>query len=161
MRDLPIPLKEVLPIKEWPNLSHLALSRFSVDTSELMDILKLALLSLRSLDLNFIKFPFNEMCLTSLLERIREELNWIERDQLLKPTVIIAMEGYRMWPGRFIKLLGDEVASFLYSSRENPLYRASTGSLKEGYGTNHDLFKAEYTRPHISFLDLRKLGFIC
>lgn len=90
MRDPPIPLKEVLPIKEWPNLSHLALSRFSVDTSELMDILKLAPSSLRSLDLEFIEFPFDELCLTGLLERMREELDWTERDQPLKPTVTIA-----------------------------------------------------------------------
>jgi Xaa-Pro aminopeptidase len=32
--------------------------------------------------------------LTGLLERMREELNWAERDQL-KPTVTIAMKGHR------------------------------------------------------------------
>jgi hypothetical protein len=95
IRDSPIPLKEVLPIKEWPNLSHLALSRFSVNTSELIHILKLALLLLRSLDLNFIEFPLDEMRLSGLLERIREELDWTERDQPLKPTVTIAIEGHR------------------------------------------------------------------
>ncbi|CAG8899627.1 unnamed protein product [Penicillium egyptiacum] len=92
--DPPIPLKEVLPIKEWPNLCNLALSRFSVDTSELMDILKLLPSSLRSIELEFIEFPFDESCLIGLLERMREELNWAERDQL-KPTVTIAMEGHR------------------------------------------------------------------
>ncbi|CDM38301.1 unnamed protein product [Penicillium roqueforti FM164] len=89
-------ISEVLPIKEWPNLSHLALSRFSVNTSELIDILKLAPSSLQSLDLEFIEFPFDELCLTGLLERMREGLDWTERDQPSKPTVAIAMKGHRI-----------------------------------------------------------------
>ncbi|KAJ6000821.1 hypothetical protein N7481_001230 [Penicillium waksmanii] len=118
-QDPSIPLKEVLPIKQWPNLSHLALSNFSIDTSEFIDILKSAPSSLRSLDLEFIEFPSDELCLTGLLERMREELDWTERDQSLQPTVAIAMEGQRRWPGRFIKL-SDEVGNFLYGSGENP-----------------------------------------
>lgn len=159
MKDPPIPLKEVLPIEVWPNLSHLALSRFSVDTSELMGILKLAPSSLRSLELGFIEFPFDELCLTGLLERMREELDWTERDQPLKPTVTIAMEGHHIWPGRFIKL-SDDVACFLYGSGENPLDGTDTRSPKGGYGTNHDLFEAEYTRPNVNLQDLKKLGII-
>jgi hypothetical protein len=123
-----------------------------------MDILKSAPSLLRFLDLNFIEFPFDEMRLTGLLERMREELDWTERSP--KPTVTIAMEGHRIWPGRFIKLLG-EVASFLCGSGENPLHGADTGSPKDGYGTNHDLVEAEYTRPNVNFMDLKKLGFIC
>ncbi|KAK4861315.1 hypothetical protein LT330_004231 [Penicillium expansum] len=160
MRDPPIPLKEVLPIKEWPNLSHLALFRFSVDTSGLIAMLKLAPSSLQSLDLKFIEFPFDELCLTGLLERMREELDWTKRDQPSKPTVTIVMEGHRIWPGRFIKL-SDEVASFIYGSGENPLDGSYTRSPKDGYGTNHDLFEAEYTRPNVNFQDLDKLGIIC
>lgn len=159
IRDPPFPLKEVLPIKKWPNLSHLTLSRFSVDTSELMDILKLAPSSLRSLDLEFFEFPVDKSCLSGLLERMREELDWIERDQPLKPTVTIAMEGLCRWPGRFIKL-SDEVASFLYGSGENPLDGTNTRNPKAGYGTKHDLFEAEYTRPNVNFQDLKKLGFV-
>lgn len=159
MKDPPIPLKEVLPIKEWPNLCHLALSRFSVDTSELINILKLVPSSLWCIGLEFIQFPFDEFCLTGLLERMREELNWAERDQLLKPTVTIAMAGHRMWPGRFIKLT-DEVASFFYGSGENPVDGADTRSPKDGWGTNHDLFEAQYTRPNVSVQDLAEFGII-
>ncbi|CAG8061745.1 unnamed protein product [Penicillium salamii] len=161
MRDPPIPLNEVLPLKEWPNLSHLGLSNFSVDTSELIDILKLAPSSLRYLDLEFIEFPFDALCLTGLLERMREDLVWTKRDQSLKPTVTIAMEGQRRWPGRFVKLSSDEVATFLYGSGENPLDGDSTSSPKSGYGINYDLFEAEYTRPNVNFMDLKKLGIIC
>ncbi|CEJ60152.1 hypothetical protein PMG11_08737 [Penicillium brasilianum] len=160
IRDLPIPLKEVLPSKEWPNLSHLTFSRFSVDTSELLDILKLAPSSLQPLDLKCIEFPFDEMRWTGLLERMREELDWAKRDQSLKPTVTTAMEGHRRWPRRFIEL-SDEVASFLYGCGENPLNGADTRSPKEGYWTNLDLFEAEYTRPNVNFQYLKKLGIIC
>lgn len=45
-----------------------------------MDILKLAPSSLRSLDLEFTEFPFDELCLTGLLERMREELDWTKKD---------------------------------------------------------------------------------
>jgi hypothetical protein len=128
-----------------------------VDTSELIDILKSVPSSLRSIELELIEFPFDESCLTGLLERMREELNW-ERDQL-KPAVTIAMEGHRKWPGRFIKLT-DEVASFLYGSGENPVDGGDTRSPRNGWGTNHDLFEAEYTRPNVSVPDLRKLGIV-
>jgi hypothetical protein len=157
--DPPIPLKEVLPIEKWPKLCHLGLSRFSVDTSELINILRLVPLSLRSIDLEFIQFPFDEFRLTGLLERMREELDWAKRDQRLKPTVTIAMAGHRKWPGRFIKLT-DEVASFLYGSGENPLNGRDTRSPKDGWGTNHDLFEAEYTRPNVSVEDLAEMGII-
>lgn len=36
-----------------------------------------------------------------------------------------------------------------------------TRSPKDGYGTDHDLFEAEYTRLNVNFQDLKKLGIIC
>ncbi|CAI7678653.1 unnamed protein product [Penicillium pancosmium] len=156
--DSPIPLKDVLPMKEWPNLSHLALFRFIVDTPELIDILKLAPSSLRSLDLEFLEFAFtDQLCLAGLLERMREELDWAERDQSLKPTVTIAMRGYRAWPGRFIRL-SDEVTSFLYGSGELPVDESDTHNPTQWCGTHYDLFEEEYTRPNVNYIDLRKLG---
>lgn len=159
MGDEPVPLKEVLPIIEWPNLSHLALSRFTIDTSQLIDTLKFTPLSFRSLELNLIDFPSDELCMTGVLERIRDELNWTQRDQVLKPTVSIAMYGQREWPGRFIKL-SDEVTDFLYGAGENPVNGSDTCTPKGGYGTHYDLFEAEYTRPHVEDIDLKKLGII-
>ncbi|KAK5800961.1 hypothetical protein VI817_003173 [Penicillium citrinum] len=160
MRDQPIPLEEVLPITEWPNLSQLTLSRFPVDTSQLIEKLNLAPSSLRSLQLNFIAFPYDEMRITGLLERMRWELNWTKRDPPLKPTVTIVMPGQREWPGRFIQL-SDEVTSFLYGHGENPADGSATRVPKYGYGMYHDLFDIEYTRPDIDPQDLKKLGIIC
>jgi hypothetical protein len=161
--DPPVPLKEVLPLKAWPNLCNLTLSRLNVDTSELIDILKSAPSSLRSLELEFLKFPSSETRLSGLLERMREELDWAERDHdHLKPTVTIAiaLKGRRRWPGRFIQVT-DEVANFLYGSDENPMYaEGGACALKSGLGTSHDLFEAEYTRPNVSLPDLKRLGII-
>ena len=70
------------------------------------------------------------------------------------------MGGHRIWPGRFIKLSG-EVSSFIYGSRDNPLDGTDTRSPKDGYGSNHDLFATEYTRPNVNFQDLKRLGIIC
>jgi hypothetical protein len=161
MKDPPIPLEDFLPVKEWRNLSHLALSRFIVGTSELMDIFQLAPSSLRYLDLELIQFPFDdELRSTCLLQRMREKLDWPKRDQLPKLMVRITMEGHRIWPGRFVKL-SDEVASFLYGSGENPLDGANTRSPKGGCGADYGLFEVEYTRPNVSKLDLKRLGVIC
>jgi hypothetical protein len=125
-----------------------------------MDILKSVPSSLRSLELEFIDFPFDETCLTGLLKRMREELDWAERDHdHLKHTVTIAMKGRRRWPGWFIKLT-DEVANFLYGSGENPVDAGDTYGPKNRLGTNHDLFEAEYTRPNVSLPDLRRLGIV-
>ncbi|KAJ5773935.1 hypothetical protein N7457_008831 [Penicillium paradoxum] len=67
------------------------------------------------------------------------------------------MEDRRKWPGGVIKLT-DEVISFLYGSGETPVDGADTRSPKNGWGTNHDLFEAEYTWPNVSIQDLTKLG---
>jgi hypothetical protein len=54
MGDPPIPLKQIFPIEKWPKLCHLGLSRFSVDTSELIDLLNLVPTSLSSIELQFL-----------------------------------------------------------------------------------------------------------
>lgn len=159
MGDPPIPLNMVFPIREWPELCHLGLSRFSVNTSELIDLLNLVPASLRSIDLQFLEFPNDDLRLSGLLDRMRERLNWARRDQPLKPTVIIAMKGYRGMPGRFVEVT-DEVTSFLYGSGENPVEGKNTRNPKFGIGTNRDLFEAEYTRPNVSVQDLAELGII-
>jgi hypothetical protein len=51
MGDPPIPLKQVFPIEGWLKLCHLGLSRFNVDTSELIHLLNLVPNSLSSIEL--------------------------------------------------------------------------------------------------------------
>ena len=157
----PIPLKEVLPIESWPKLCHLGLSRFSVNTSEMIDILNLVPDSLRSIELGFLEFPNDEDHLSGLLNRMREDLNWATRDPPLKPTVTIAMEleGSARMPGRFVEVT-DEVASFLYGSDESPVDELDTRSPKIGMGLCRDLFEAEYTRPNLEVVELAALGIV-
>lgn len=76
---------------------------------------------------------------------MREELNWAERDQL-KLTVTIAMEGYRRWLGRFIKL-PDEVARFLYGSGENPVNGGDTCGPRSGWGRAMTFLKRSILGP--------------
>lgn len=159
MGDPPIPLKEVLPIESWPKLCHLGLSRFSVNTSEMIDILNLVPDSLRSIELGFLEFPNDEDNLSGLLNRMREDLNWATRDPPLKPTVTIAMEGFSQMPGRFVEVT-DEVASFLYGSGEIPLDGQNTSCPKIGMGSCRDLFEAEYTRPNLDIVELAALGIV-
>lgn len=76
-----VPLKETFPIEQWPKLRHFfGLSRFSVSTAELIDLLNLMPSSLRSLELGFLLFPNDERRWSALLEKMRDELNWTERD---------------------------------------------------------------------------------
>lgn len=159
MEDPPIPLKEVLPIQSWPTLCHLGLSRFSMNTSEMIDMLNLVPDSLRSIELGFLEFPDDEDHLPGLLNRMREDLNWASRDPPFKPTVTIAMEGFTKMPGRFVEVT-DEVASFLYGSGEIPIDGENTGSPKIWMGLCRDLFEAEYTRPNLDIVDLAAMGIV-
>lgn len=159
MGDPPIPLKEVLPIESWPKLCHLGLSRFSVNTSELLDILNSVPDSLHSIELGFLEFPNDEDRLPGLLNRMREDLNWAKRDPPLQPTVTLAMEGFARMPGRFVEVT-DEVASFLYGSGEIPVGGQNTRSPKVGMGSCRDLFETEYTRPNVEIVELAALGIV-
>ena len=155
--DPVVPLKEILPVQEWPSLHHLGLSYFSVSTSELINLLSLVPTSLRSIELGFLKFPNDARRWSELLERIRDELDWKKREETMRPAVRILMEGFSRTPGRFV-LLTDEVVNFLYGSGENPIEGMSTRNPKFGMGTSHDFLEAEYTRPSLSMKDLAQLG---
>ncbi|KAJ5670156.1 uncharacterized protein N7477_005519 [Penicillium maclennaniae] len=133
--DPVVPLKEILPVQQWPNLYYFGLSNFSVNTSDLIDLLSLASSSLRSVELGSLGFPNDEGCWSELLERMRDELNWTKRDRSLGPAVRITMEIDQMQSGRFA-LLADE----------------------SGMGTLHDNFEPEYTRPHVGMQELKELG---
>ncbi|KAJ5894846.1 hypothetical protein N7495_006537 [Penicillium taxi] len=154
--DPVIPLKDILPVQQWPNLYHFGLSNFSVNTSDLIDLLNSASSSLRSVELGSFGFPNDKGLWSGLLERMRDELDWTKRDRSLRPAVRITMEIDQMQPGRFA-LLADEVTNFLYDFGEIPT-RYSLNFPKLGMGTLHDIFEPEYTRPHVIMQELQKLG---
>jgi hypothetical protein len=154
-----VPLKETFRIEQWPKLRHFGLSRFSVSRAELIDLLNLMPSSLRSVELEFLLFPNDERRWSALLENMRDELNWTERDLSLRPTVAIVMEGYDRMPGRFA-IVTDEVTNFLYGSGEIPVQGMSNRNPKFGMGTLRDLFEDDYSRPNLSVKDLAELGII-
>ncbi|KAF3397950.1 hypothetical protein F1880_005795 [Penicillium rolfsii] len=155
--DPVVPLKDFLPVQQWPNLCHFGLSNFSVTMSDMIDLLSSASSSLRSVDLGSLEFPNDEGGWSKLLQRMRDELDWNERDQSLRPAVRITMGIDQMQPGRFA-LLTDEVTNFLYDSGEIPLQGSLLNFPKLGMGTLHDTFEPEYTRPHVCMLELQELG---
>ncbi|KAJ5628054.1 hypothetical protein N7490_010282 [Penicillium lividum] len=157
--DPVVPLRDILPVQQWPNLYHLGLSNFKVNTSDLIDLLGSASSSLRSVELGCLWFPNDEGYWSGLLERMRGELDWTKRDRSLRPAVRIAMEMEEMQCGRFA-LLTDEVTNFLYDSGEIPTHRSIINIPKLGMGTLHDIFEPEYTRPHVDIRELQKMG-IC
>ncbi|KAJ5814285.1 uncharacterized protein N7503_001035 [Penicillium pulvis] len=157
--DLALPLKEILPIQQWPNLYHLGLFNFSVNVSDVIDLLGSVSSSMRSVELGSLRFPNSEGLWSGLLERMRDELDWSKRDQSLRPAVRITMDIDQMRPGRFA-LLTDEVMRFLYDSGEIPTTRDIRNYPKLGMGTLHDIFEPEYTRPNLGMREHREMGII-
>lgn len=149
-----VPLKELIPIQQWPKLHHFGLSKLSINTSDLIDLLISASSSLQYVELGSLDLRNDDWSV--LLERMRDELDWTKRDQLLRPTVKITMEMERMHSGR-IAVLEDEVTNFLYGSGEIPTSDVPNFP-KLGMGTLHDIFEPEYTRPHVLIQELKELG---
>ncbi|KAJ5894809.1 hypothetical protein N7495_006500 [Penicillium taxi] len=73
--DPVLPLKDILPVQQWPNLYHFGLSNFGVKTSDLIDLLSSASSSLRSIELGSLGFPNDEGDWSELLERMQDELD--------------------------------------------------------------------------------------
>lgn len=157
--DQPVSLKKILPVQQWPNLRHLGITKFNIDTSELIDLLRSTPPSLRSVELGSFQFPNGERLWSGLLERMRDELGWNKRDRSLRPAVKITMEMRHMHSGRFA-LLTDSVTNFLYDSGEDPTHDEVLNRPAEGMATLHDLFEPEYTRPHVDPEELVKLGIV-
>jgi hypothetical protein len=65
--DSIVPLKVILPVQQWPNLYHFGLSNFSVNTSDLIDLMSSASSSLRSVELGSLGFPNYRGCGMSLI----------------------------------------------------------------------------------------------
>ncbi|KAL6355274.1 hypothetical protein LRP88_10860 [Fusarium phalaenopsidis] len=151
-----IPLRTLFPIDTWSNLQHFCLSRFLVNQADVMDFLLAMPLTLQSVELSFLWFLQKNGHYQSLLEQMRDELDWRERVTAARPKIVIRVDNEPIVQGLAI-CVGREVEDFMYSDRENP-FRKDT--VFRGTGTHVDAFDPESTRPYGKHGQLVELGIL-
>ncbi|KAJ5085778.1 hypothetical protein N7532_010549 [Penicillium argentinense] len=155
--DVP-PLKKIFPVEHWPALCHFGLSHFCVVQTDLMELLKSFPNTLRCVELSFLHFADAGLGWREFLDKMRQELDWSERDPHVRPNVLSIMEGYNPpFVGQGV-WLEDETTNFLYGSGQNPMVENAPYSPEFGYGMLRDLFEPEYTRPNLDHTRLSEMG---
>ncbi|EEU36944.1 uncharacterized protein NECHADRAFT_42016 [Fusarium vanettenii 77-13-4] len=151
-----LPLRTLFPIDTWSNLQHFCLSRFLVNQADVMDFLLAMPLTLRSVELSFLWFLPKNGHYQSLLEQMRDELDWRGRVTAARPKIVIRIDNEPIVQGLAI-CVGHEVEDFMYSDGENPFRK---GRIFQGRGTHVKAFDPEYTRPFAKYSQLVELGIL-
>lgn len=153
-----MPLCKILPLKRWTGLRHFGLSGLPVQTEDVVCTLAALPLTLRSVELSFLRFGGMEGNMQMLLDAMHARLEWRQRAPSARPKVTVGVEYNRsgLSPGRGV-WYSTEVYEFLYCGGRNPLRKPMTF---EGWslGVVKDEFEPEYERPHTSDARLVELG---
>ncbi|KAL2683338.1 hypothetical protein Neosp_007808 [[Neocosmospora] mangrovei] len=151
-----IPLRTLFPIDTWSNLQHFGLSRFLVNQSDVMDFLLAMPLTLQSVELSFLWFLPNNGHYQSLLEQMRDELDWRGRVATARPKIVIRVDNDPISQDLAV-CVGREVQDFIYGDGENPF---DESIIFRGRGTLVDPFDPEFTRPYVQIDRLMELGIL-
>ncbi|RSL84615.1 hypothetical protein CDV31_016682 [Fusarium ambrosium] len=151
-----LPLRTLFPIDTWSNLEHFCLSRFLVNQADVMDFLLAMPLTLQSVELSFLYFLPGNGHYQSLLEQMRDELDWRGRVTAARPKIVICVDNEPIVQGLAIRV-GREVEDFMYGDGENPFVM---DTIFQGRGTHVKAFDPEYTRPYVKRDQLVELGIV-
>lgn len=151
-----LPLSTIFPIDIWSNLRHFCLSRFLVKQKDLMHHLHALPPTLRSVELSFLFFLPQNGHYESLLEDMRDHLDWRERATAVRPKIMICVDDICITQGLAYNL-NREVEAFVYGGGQNPF---SEDIIFLGTGTTVNAFDPESDRPNVSPTQLMELGIL-
>ncbi|KAI0888792.1 uncharacterized protein GGS22DRAFT_184370 [Annulohypoxylon maeteangense] len=155
-----VPLRTVFPVEKWSCLRHFGLSNFLVVQEDVIAFLAALPTTLRTVELSFLGFLDNGGCYRTLLEGMRDTLDWRGRDEEARPRVTIGVEmvaqpcsGRGIWVDR-------EVDEFLYRGGENMFGQRGWGGnqICYGVGTVRDAFDPAFERPWVDYETYQRLG---
>ncbi|KAJ6786281.1 hypothetical protein PWT90_00821 [Aphanocladium album] len=109
-----IPLQNILPITAWPKLKHFGLSRFLVSQSDVVSFLKMLPASISTVELSFLYFLEGQGHYGRLLEQMRDELGWEQKQESARPKVMISVHDGGCFDWELSINVDREVQDFLY-----------------------------------------------
>ncbi|UKZ78871.1 hypothetical protein TrVFT333_006617 [Trichoderma virens FT-333] len=140
---------EIFPIERWPKLRHFGLSRFLVSQRDLISFLSKLPASLRTIELSCLYFLAGDGSYRTLLDDMRDSLDWKTRNAATRPKVTIRLD--RLDCGEVDSRtvwLEEELDYFLYERGPNPFHEVFRDEVLPGNaGTLRDEFQPELVHP--------------
>ncbi|KAJ5570874.1 hypothetical protein N7535_004534 [Penicillium sp. DV-2018c] len=147
-----LPLKDIVPVEQWPNLRHFELSGFVISQDDCVSFLKTLPKSVRSIELSMLNFVgggdgYN------MLEEIRRMVSkrtlWGDRDAGSRPKFTVGQGivedthtlGQGIWAEK-------EVDDFIYGEGGNPFDRLFYFSIQLGVGVLRDALEPDFEHPY-------------
>lgn len=112
-----LPLDSIMPVGKWKKLRHLGISGLIVDIDDLIHVLAAQPSTLRSVELSFLIFRKLTEGYYDLLEAMRGELRWKERNDIERPRVTIHRQASMVHE---YTCYDNAVYDFLYQGAQNP-----------------------------------------
>ncbi|KAJ5570873.1 hypothetical protein N7535_004533 [Penicillium sp. DV-2018c] len=147
-----LPLKDIVPVEQWPNLRHFELSGFVISQDDCVSFLKTLPKSVRSIELSMLHFLEGGdwyIMLEEIRRMVLKSTLWGDRDAGSRPkfTVGVPIEvgrltlGYGIWAEK-------EVEDFIYGEGGNPFDRRFHLSIQLGVGVLRDALEPDFELPH-------------
>ncbi|CAH0058834.1 unnamed protein product [Clonostachys solani] len=143
------PLNQFIPADFWPLLRSFRLMGFLVKQGDLVTFLGVLPLSVRSIELGQLSFVRGHGNYATLLDLIKDELHWSDRQVAKQPrlTIIIAID--RFAPPGMMNWIDSETQEFIYNHGRNP-FRGPRGpvDVDAGVGVERDAFNPDHEWPY-------------
>ncbi|OAQ98571.1 hypothetical protein LLEC1_07579 [Akanthomyces lecanii] len=146
-----IPLQSILPIAAWQKLRHFGLSRFTVCQSDVIELLKNLPASIRTVELSFLYFLEGRGNYGTLLKKMRAELGWQQRPDLVRPRVSISVHVHRLSDWELSACADRAVQDYLYHAGANPFATSGwdVGELRPMAGVERNILEPGHSRPYV------------
>ncbi|CAH0020266.1 unnamed protein product [Clonostachys rhizophaga] len=143
------PLNEFIPVDLWPLLQSLRLMDILIKQDDLVTFLGALPLNIRNIELGQLHFVSENGDYATLLDLIKDELRWSDRQLAKQPrlTIIIAIDDFA--PPGMMNWIDSEIQDFIYNHGGNP-FRGPLGPMgvDAGVGVERDAFNPDHEWPH-------------
>ncbi|KAI1043815.1 hypothetical protein LB505_010705 [Fusarium chuoi] len=143
-------LFDVFPIDRWQQLTHFGLSNVLVEQTDLIAFLSKLPPTLKTIELSFLTFMEDDGHYISLMEDIRDKLDWKRRPLEGRIKILVKIFCYLSYYGRYI-CVDKEVEEFVYNDGPQPFQlrqRGNSSDVDPGTGVLKDLFNPAWERPN-------------
>ncbi|PNP73530.1 hypothetical protein FNYG_13124 [Fusarium nygamai] len=143
-------LFDVFPIERWQQLTHFGLSNVLVAQTDLINFLSKLPPTVQTVELSFLTFMDGDGHYISLMEDVRDKLNWKHRPVEGRIKIFAKIFCYLSYYGRYI-CVDKEVEEFVYNDGPQPFQLRQPGNSSDvdpGTGVLKDLFNPAWERPN-------------
>ncbi|RBR15727.1 hypothetical protein FVER53590_26552 [Fusarium verticillioides] len=143
-------LFDVFPIDRWQQPTHFGLSNVLVEQTDLINFLSKLPPAVQTVELSFLTFMEGEGHYITLMEDIRNKLDWRHRPVEGRIKISVKIFCYLSYYGRYI-CADKEVEEFVYNDGPQPFQHRQPGNSCDvdlGTGVLKDLFNLAWERPN-------------